>query len=70
MLGLHTIILHGLGMLLVGIAFGNIGFLRETLVINSSWNVFVRQVAFILIVIRCGLGVDPEALRQSLVRQS
>ncbi|KAH7732236.1 Protein F41E7.1 [Aphelenchoides avenae] len=55
-----------LGMLLVGIAFGNIGFLRETLVINSSWNVFVRQVAFILIVIRCGLGVDPEALRQSL----
>jgi NhaP-type Na+/H+ or K+/H+ antiporter len=55
-----------LGMLLVGMAFRNFGFLQGLLVINAEWENLIRTTAFILIFIRCAISLDPEALRNSL----
>ncbi|KAI1725660.1 sodium/hydrogen exchanger family domain-containing protein [Ditylenchus destructor] len=55
-----------LGMLIAGILFANIPFLKGILIIHNNWNTFLRQTAFILILIRCGIGLDPDALRNSL----
>ncbi|KAI1700260.1 sodium/hydrogen exchanger family domain-containing protein [Ditylenchus destructor] len=55
-----------LGMLIAGILFGNIPFLQGILIIHKDWNKFLRQSAFILILMRCGIGLDPDALRNSL----
>uniref|UniRef100_A0A7E4VM45 Na_H_Exchanger domain-containing protein n=1 Tax=Panagrellus redivivus TaxID=6233 RepID=A0A7E4VM45_PANRE len=55
-----------LGMLIVGIIFGNVGYLHDSLVINKRWEETLRQLAFIVIMIRSGLSLDPEALKNSL----
>lgn len=56
-----------LGMLLVGIFFTKLTFLYNNMIIPDVWNSFLRQTAFILILIRCAICLDPEALKKSLV---
>jgi len=57
-----------LGMLLVGAAFTNIHWLRELgLVVLPEWEQVLRRMAFIVILMRCGMGLKPDALRESLV---
>ncbi|KAL3110039.1 hypothetical protein niasHT_015642 [Heterodera trifolii] len=53
------------GMLLVGIAFNNISPLRSSLLIRPSWDDFLRKSAFVLILLRCAVGLDHETLRRS-----
>ncbi|KAL3101963.1 hypothetical protein niasHS_003372 [Heterodera schachtii] len=53
------------GMLLVGIAFNNISPLRSSLLIRPSWDEFLRKSAFVLILLRCAVGLDHETLRRS-----
>uniref|UniRef100_A0A7E4V8L5 Na_H_Exchanger domain-containing protein n=1 Tax=Panagrellus redivivus TaxID=6233 RepID=A0A7E4V8L5_PANRE len=55
-----------LGMLIVGIIFGNVSAFRDTLVINRYWEETVRQLAFIIIMIRSGLSLDPDMLKTSI----
>jgi NhaP-type Na+/H+ or K+/H+ antiporter len=55
-----------LGMLLAGILIRNVDAFAEFWQINSDWDQVLRQFAFILILIRCGVNLEPEALRQSL----
>ena len=54
-------------MLIVGILFGNIPSLRDMIHINRTWEDVLRQFAFIVILIRAGISLDPEILRNSLV---
>lgn len=54
-------------MLLVGIFFTKLTFLYNSMLIPDMWNNFLRQTAFILILIRCGISLDPDVLRNSLV---
>uniref|UniRef100_A0A1I8A140 Na_H_Exchanger domain-containing protein n=1 Tax=Steinernema glaseri TaxID=37863 RepID=A0A1I8A140_9BILA len=54
-----------LGMLLVGIAFRNFAFLDGLLSINPFWIMVLQKIAFGLILVRCGIGLDPVALRKS-----
>ncbi|TMS37146.1 hypothetical protein L596_004140 [Steinernema carpocapsae] len=54
-----------LGMLLVGIAFRNIEFLDGLLNINPFWVMILQKIAFGLILVRCGVGLDPVVLRKS-----
>uniref|UniRef100_A0A914C478 Cation/H+ exchanger domain-containing protein n=1 Tax=Acrobeloides nanus TaxID=290746 RepID=A0A914C478_9BILA len=55
-----------LGMLLAGIAFRHVPFLSTWMTIDPSWDVVIRRIAFIIILIRCGISVDPNMLRSSL----
>uniref|UniRef100_A0AC35FNV5 Cation/H+ exchanger domain-containing protein n=1 Tax=Panagrolaimus sp. PS1159 TaxID=55785 RepID=A0AC35FNV5_9BILA len=55
-----------LGMLIVGILFGNIPSLSDMIHINRTWEDTLRQFAFICILIRAGISLDPEILRNSL----
>ncbi|KAI6233846.1 hypothetical protein M3Y99_00877000 [Aphelenchoides fujianensis] len=55
-----------LGMLLAGFMIRNVVVFAEFWRIDAGWDHVLRQSAFILILIRCGLNIDPEALRKSL----
>lgn len=60
--------LLGIGMLIVGIIVANVASLRLLLYIHPSWNEVLRQIAFVLILIRCGIGIEIEVLKKSWVR--
>lgn len=53
-------------MLIVGIIFGNVLAFKDSLVINRYWEEAIRQLAFLLILIRASLSIDPEMLKNSL----
>lgn len=53
-------------MLLSGILIRNIDAFAEFWQIDSAWDHSLRQIAFILILIRCGVNVKSNALRQSV----
>ncbi|KAI6177842.1 hypothetical protein M3Y97_00951400 [Aphelenchoides bicaudatus] len=55
-----------LGMLLAGIMIRNIDVFAAFWQIDSNWDQVLRQFAFILILIRCGVNLEPEPLRRSL----
>uniref|UniRef100_A0A915CQP5 Cation/H+ exchanger domain-containing protein n=1 Tax=Ditylenchus dipsaci TaxID=166011 RepID=A0A915CQP5_9BILA len=55
-----------MGMLLIGILIANIPFFQGILLIHTNWNKVIQQTAFVVILIRCGLSLDPDALRNSL----
>src|SRR5688572_23249057 len=57
-----------LGQLVVGIGVRNIEFFENFIRIDQQWEVFLRQAAFILILIRCGVGLNADVLRRSLVK--
>ncbi|KAL7075593.1 hypothetical protein ACQ4LE_005039 [Meloidogyne hapla] len=52
-----------LGMLLVGIFFANFPWLY----IRESWGTFLRKTAFLLILLRCGFGLNPKVLRKEML---
>ncbi|KAI1697822.1 sodium/hydrogen exchanger family domain-containing protein [Ditylenchus destructor] len=54
------------GMLITGILFANVPYLKGILVIHNDWSKYLRESAFILILMRCGIGLDPDALHKSL----
>lgn len=56
-----------LGMLLVGVLFANIPSLKQMLMVDSNWDRLARSMAFVLIMLRCGIGLNPEVLRKSLL---
>jgi hypothetical protein len=56
-----------LGMMLVGVAFRNILFIANSLIIEKSWETILRQIAFVLILIRCGVGLNAAILKKSMV---
>ncbi|KAI6215978.1 hypothetical protein M3Y94_00448800 [Aphelenchoides besseyi] len=55
-----------LGMLIAGMLIRNVLAFAEFWRIDMEWDHVLRQSAFILILIRCGLNIDPEVLRKSL----
>lgn len=52
---------------MVGIVFSNVPFLRDSILIRPSWDNFLRKSAFVLILVRCAVGLNPKTLRKSLV---
>ncbi|CAK5080270.1 unnamed protein product [Meloidogyne enterolobii] len=50
-------------MLLVGILFANFPWLY----IRESWGTFLRKTAFLLILLRCGFGLNPKILRKEML---
>uniref|UniRef100_A0A1I8AZ98 Na_H_Exchanger domain-containing protein n=1 Tax=Meloidogyne hapla TaxID=6305 RepID=A0A1I8AZ98_MELHA len=50
-------------MLLVGIFFANFPWLY----IRESWGTFLRKTAFLLILLRCGFGLNPKVLRKEML---
>ena len=56
-----------LGMLIAGILFGNVPGMKNFLIINKFWEEALRKMAFLLILVRAGVGIDPEVLKRSLV---
>uniref|UniRef100_A0AC35U6P0 Na_H_Exchanger domain-containing protein n=1 Tax=Rhabditophanes sp. KR3021 TaxID=114890 RepID=A0AC35U6P0_9BILA len=52
-----------IGCLGIGILFRNIDFLNGLLQIDAYWAETIRYLAFILILVRCGIGLDSIALR-------
>uniref|UniRef100_A0A914MC87 Cation/H+ exchanger domain-containing protein n=1 Tax=Meloidogyne incognita TaxID=6306 RepID=A0A914MC87_MELIC len=50
-------------MLLVGILFANFPWLY----IRESWGTFLRKTAFLLILLRCGFGLNPKVLRKEML---
>lgn len=54
-------------MLIVGIVFANFPFLSRILSIHQSWSNVIRQIALILCLIRCGIGIDSQVLKRSWV---
>ncbi|KAE9554643.1 hypothetical protein FO519_002130 [Halicephalobus sp. NKZ332] len=55
-----------LGMLIAGILFGNVPGMKDFLIINKFWEQTVRHCAFLLILIRAGVSIDPDILKNSL----
>ncbi|VDK67726.1 unnamed protein product, partial [Anisakis simplex] len=53
-----------LGILLTGLAFRNITFLHERIFVDATLNNFFRKLAFIVILIRGGIGLEANALRR------
>ncbi|VDP11438.1 unnamed protein product [Onchocerca flexuosa] len=62
-----VIISNILGVLLTGIAFKNIPFLNNSLYIDRIWSALFRKAALTVILMRAGMGLDPEALRKTKV---
>ncbi|XP_014444343.1 sodium/hydrogen exchanger 9B1 isoform X2 [Tupaia chinensis] len=52
-----------LGMLLAGFIIRNVPFISEHVHIQSVWSSALRSTALAIILIRAGLGLDPQALR-------
>ncbi|XP_075399654.1 sodium/hydrogen exchanger 9B1 [Tenrec ecaudatus] len=52
-----------LGMLLAGFTLRNIPFISQYISINSTWSSNLRNTALTIILIRAGLGLDPQALK-------
>ncbi|CAK5083627.1 unnamed protein product [Meloidogyne enterolobii] len=50
-------------MLLVGILFANFPWLY----IRESWGTLLRKTAFLLILLRCGFGLNPKVLRKEML---
>src|SRR3569623_1985398 len=55
------------GLLLVGVAFRYIPFIVNSLIKEKSWETILRQIAFVLILIRCGVGLNAAILKKSMV---
>ncbi|RUS73417.1 hypothetical protein EGW08_018823 [Elysia chlorotica] len=53
-----------LGMLVVGAVLGNVPHIDFARDIHPSWSTSCRQIALAIILIRAGLGLDPQALRR------
>ncbi|KHN72858.1 Sodium/hydrogen exchanger 9B1 [Toxocara canis] len=54
-----------LGVLLTGIAYKNIPLFDGLLFIDERWNRFFRKAALTVILIRAGIGLDPEKLKRT-----
>uniref|UniRef100_F1L2F0 Sodium/hydrogen exchanger-like domain-containing protein 1 n=1 Tax=Ascaris suum TaxID=6253 RepID=F1L2F0_ASCSU len=54
-----------IGVLLTGIAYKNIPLFDGLLFIDERWNRFFRKAALTVILIRAGIGLDPEKLRRT-----
>ncbi|XP_055970275.1 sodium/hydrogen exchanger 9B1-like [Sorex fumeus] len=52
-----------LGMLLAGFAIRNIPFLNKIVSVNSAWSSTLRNMALTVILVRAGLGLDPQVLK-------
>ncbi|XP_007951845.1 sodium/hydrogen exchanger 9B1 [Orycteropus afer afer] len=52
-----------IGMLLAGFTLRNIPFCSQYIRINSKWSSNLRNTALTVILIRAGLGLDPQALK-------
>ncbi|KAM7154455.1 sodium/hydrogen exchanger 9B1 isoform 1-T3 [Molossus nigricans] len=52
-----------LGMLLAGFTIRNVPFFSTHVHINSTWSSTLRNIALTLILIKAGLGLDPQALK-------
>ncbi|XP_070544797.1 sodium/hydrogen exchanger 9B2-like [Ptychodera flava] len=53
-----------LGMLIVGVALRNIPYINVAKDITPEWSIALRNVAFTVILIRAGLGLDASALKK------
>ena len=53
-----------LGMLLVGMFLSNAPGVKEVGRLDSSWSSAIRSTALVVILIRAGLGLDPDKLRR------
>ena len=53
-----------LGMLLVGMLLANVPVLKTVGRLDSSWSSVIRSTALAVILIRAGLGLDPDKLRK------
>ena len=53
-----------LGMLLVGVMLANVPGVRSVGRLDSSWSSVLRSSALTIILIRAGLGLDPDKLKQ------
>uniref|UniRef100_A0AC34Q6U1 Glutaredoxin domain-containing protein n=1 Tax=Panagrolaimus sp. JU765 TaxID=591449 RepID=A0AC34Q6U1_9BILA len=54
-----------LGMLIAGIFFNNVPGLKGFIVIDRKWEETCRQIAFLLILVRAGIGINPLILKKS-----
>ncbi|KAI6206033.1 hypothetical protein M3Y94_00859800 [Aphelenchoides besseyi] len=54
-----------LGMLMAGILVRNVSFLSTVFCIDSDWSRIITKLAVILILMRCGINLQPEVLRNS-----
>ncbi|XP_034814844.1 sodium/hydrogen exchanger 9B1 isoform X5 [Pan paniscus] len=52
-----------LGMLLAGFTIRNVPFINEHVHVPNTWSSILRSIALTIILIRAGLGLDPQALR-------
>ncbi|XP_063520003.1 sodium/hydrogen exchanger 9B1 isoform X2 [Pongo pygmaeus] len=52
-----------LGMLLAGFTIRNVPFINEHVHVPNTWSSILRNIALTIILIRAGLGLDPQALR-------
>ncbi|XP_014643404.1 PREDICTED: sodium/hydrogen exchanger 9B1 [Ceratotherium simum simum] len=52
-----------LGMLLAGFTIRNVPFISEHVHISNTWSSTLRNTALTIILIRAGLGLDPQALK-------
>ncbi|XP_036619802.1 sodium/hydrogen exchanger 9B1-like [Trichosurus vulpecula] len=53
-----------LGMLLAGFLVRNIPVIRDYVKINQVWSSYLRNTALTIILVRAGLGLDPQALEK------
>uniref|UniRef100_A0AC34GZ28 Cation/H+ exchanger domain-containing protein n=1 Tax=Panagrolaimus sp. ES5 TaxID=591445 RepID=A0AC34GZ28_9BILA len=53
-----------LGILLLGILFRNVPIFHRNFFVNETVASFLRKCAFIIILLRAGLGLDPKALKK------
>ncbi|EAW50834.1 hCG1983213, isoform CRA_b, partial [Homo sapiens] len=51
------------GMLLAGFTIRNVPFINEHVHVPNAWSSILRSIALNIILIRAGLGLDPQALR-------
>ncbi|KAL2780672.1 sodium/hydrogen exchanger 9B1 isoform 2, partial [Daubentonia madagascariensis] len=52
-----------LGMLLAGFIIRNVPFISEYVQVHTTWSSLLRNTALTIILIRAGLGLDPQALK-------
>uniref|UniRef100_A0A2K6FHQ8 Solute carrier family 9 member B1 n=1 Tax=Propithecus coquereli TaxID=379532 RepID=A0A2K6FHQ8_PROCO len=52
-----------LGMLLAGFIIRNVPFISDHVQVHTSWSSILRNTALTIILIRAGLGLDPQALK-------
>ncbi|XP_077999046.1 sodium/hydrogen exchanger 9B2-like isoform X2 [Glandiceps talaboti] len=53
-----------LGMLIVGVLLRNVPYINVAADIEADWSMTLRNIAFTVILIRAGLGLDAQALRK------